>query len=45
LYSWEYLHDLCENQEELWNDYLLRLENAGANRDIPMVSPAKGCGH
>jgi hypothetical protein len=24
---------------------LQRLENAGANRDIPMVSPAKGCGH
>jgi len=45
LYSWEYLHDLCENPEELWNDYLQRLENAGANRDIPMVSPAKGCGH
>lgn len=45
LFSWEYLYDLCENQEELWNDYLQRLENAGANRDIPMVSPAKGCGH
>ena len=45
LFSGEYLHDLCENQEELWNDYLQRLENAGANRDIPMVSPAKGCGH
>ena len=45
LYSLEYLHDLCENQEEFWNDYLQRLENAGANRDIPMVSPAKGCGH
>jgi hypothetical protein len=24
---------------------LQRLEKAGANRDIPMVSPAKGCGH
>lgn len=45
LFSWEYLYDLCENQEELWNDYLQRLENAGANRDIPMVSSAKGCGH
>lgn len=45
LYSWEYLHDLCEHQDELWNDYLQRLESAGANRDVPMVSPAKGCGH
>ncbi len=45
LYSWEYLHDLCEHQDELWNDYLQRLESAGANRDVPIVSPAKGCGH
>jgi DUF971 family protein len=45
LFSWEYLHDLCENQEQLWDDYLQRLEKAGANRDIPMVSPTKGCGH
>ena len=45
LYSWEYLHDLCEHQDELWNDYLQRLESAGANRDVPMVSLAKGCGH
>jgi DUF971 family protein len=45
LYSWEYLHDLCEHQDELWNDYLQRLESAGANRDVPMVSPTKGCGH
>ena len=45
LFSWEYLHDMCENLEEIWIDYLQRLENAGANRDIPMVSPAKGCGH
>ena len=45
LFSWEYLYDLCENQEQLWDDYLQRLDNAGANRDIPMVSPAKGCGH
>jgi DUF971 family protein len=45
LYSWEYLHDLCEHQDELWKDYLQRLESAGANRDVPMVSPAKGCGH
>lgn len=45
LYSWEYLHDLCEHQDELWNEYLNRLEQAGANRDAPMVTPSHGCGH
>jgi DUF971 family protein len=45
LYSWEYLYDLCEHQDELWSDYLKRLELAGANRDAPMVTPSHGCGH
>jgi DUF971 family protein len=45
LYSWEYLYDLCEHQDELWNEYLNRLEQAGANRDAPMVAPSHGCGH
>lgn len=45
LYSWEYLYDLCEHQDELWNEYLNRLEQAGANRDALMVTPSHGCGH
>jgi len=45
LYSWEYLYDLCEHQDELWSDYLKRLELAGANRDAPMVTPSHGCSH
>lgn len=32
LYSWEYLHDLIENREAYWADYLRRLEEAGASR-------------
>jgi DUF971 family protein len=37
LFSWEYLHFLCENQDALWNDYLDKLKQAGANRDVAMA--------
>jgi DUF971 family protein len=33
IYSWEYLHELGENQEQLWTQYLERLKAAGASRD------------
>jgi DUF971 family protein len=33
IYSWEYLYELGENQEQLWADYMARLEKAGASRD------------
>ncbi len=33
LYSWRYLYDLCQNQEARWQDYLTRMEKAGATRD------------
>ena len=33
IYSWEYLYELGENQEELWQDYLQKLSSAGATRD------------
>jgi DUF971 family protein len=32
LYSWAYLYDLGKNQDALWQDYLHRLNAAGANR-------------
>ena len=32
-YSWEYLYELGEHQEQLWKDYLLALEKHGASRD------------
>lgn len=40
LYSWGYLHQLCSQQSELWQDYLDRLQAAGANRD-PAVQVVK----
>jgi DUF971 family protein len=33
IYSWEYLYELGERQEELWNHYLERLKAAGASRE------------
>ena len=33
IYSWEYLCELGENQDELWAQYLERLKAAGASRD------------
>jgi DUF971 family protein len=33
IYSWEYLHELGEHQDELWRRYLDRLRAAGASRD------------
>jgi DUF971 family protein len=33
LYSWRYLYELCQNEEARWQEYLTRLDKAGANRD------------
>lgn len=33
LYTWEYLHELGSRREELWQQYLVKLEAAGASRD------------
>ena len=33
LYSWDYLFDLCLNQQRYWDDYLQKLQAAGAGRD------------
>jgi DUF971 family protein len=33
IYSWDYLYELGENQEALWNEYLAKLSAAGASRD------------
>lgn len=33
LYAWPYLYQLCVEQEQRWQDYLERMEQAGANRD------------
>ena len=33
IYSWEYLYELGETQDELWNEYLEKLKAAGASRE------------
>ncbi|HVL55295.1 MAG TPA: DUF971 domain-containing protein [Burkholderiaceae bacterium] len=33
IYSWDYLHWLATNHDSLWQEYLKRLEAAGASRD------------
>ena len=38
IFSWDYLYELGATQDQLWADYLARLDAAGADRDTPMVS-------
>ncbi len=33
LFSWSYLRNLCENQSNLWQTYLIQLSNARLSRD------------
>jgi DUF971 family protein len=33
LYTWEYLYELGKYQDGMWQDYLNKLEAAGASRD------------
>ena len=46
LYSWDYLYEIGVQHEPLWAEYLRRLEEAGASRDVetPKPQPAGGCG-
>lgn len=37
IFSWDYLYHLGSQQDRLWDDYVRRLEAAGALRDAPMV--------
>ena len=53
IYSWDYLYWLGQNQAQLWEDYLARLQAAGfegeSGRDASMTAAAAasggGCGH
>ena len=40
LYSWDFLYDLCINQEAHWEEYLQQIHAAGASRD-PEASVVK----
>lgn len=47
LYTWDYLYNLGKHQDELWQDYLKKLEAAGASRepgDEPEEPKGGGCG-
>ena len=33
IYSWDYLYELGQNQDNLWSKYLEKLKQAGASRD------------
>lgn len=49
LYSWDYLYDIGERCDELWQTYLSRLAAEGGSRDpadLPPPAPKTGgCGH
>ncbi|MFM8153521.1 MAG: gamma-butyrobetaine hydroxylase-like domain-containing protein [Polynucleobacter victoriensis] len=46
IYSWEYLYEMCQNYEAMWQDYLGRLEKEGVDRDAPMAKDVgHSCGH
>ena len=40
LYSWDYLHQLGSKQDEFWQRYEQRLQEAGVDRDAPMPGKA-----
>lgn len=45
LFTWNYLYELGQNQDQLWAEYFARLQAAGADRDAPMPSKSGGgCG-
>lgn len=33
IYTWDYLAALCTNQQTLWDEYVLKLDNAGLSRE------------
>jgi DUF971 family protein len=45
IFSWDYLHYLGSQQDELWKRYEDRLNAAGADRDAPMAERSgSACG-
>ena len=46
IFSWDYLYYLGSEQSRLWDDYIGRLQAAGAERDAPMVEAGgHACGN
>ncbi|MBU6256895.1 MAG: DUF971 domain-containing protein [Burkholderiales bacterium] len=42
IYSWAYLYELGATQTELWRRYEERLQQAGLDRDAPMIAAGGG---
>ena len=49
IYSWDYLYDLGDRHQALWEEYLARMASAGASREASAQSAAApaahACGH
>jgi DUF971 family protein len=49
IYSWDYLYELGSRHQAMWDQYLKRIEAAGASRDADpnaaAEAPAHACGH
>ena len=45
IFSWDYLWFLGTQQDELWQDYQRRLQEAGVDRDAPMAPKGGAGGH
>ena len=51
LYTWEYLYELGQYQDDMWQKYLQKLEAAGESREFSKEQPSScgshsgGCGH
>ena len=44
IFSWDYLYFLGAQQDQLWQDYARRLQEAHTDRDAPMIPKAStGC--
>jgi DUF971 family protein len=39
IYSWELLYDYGTRQDEMWSEYLKRMEQAGASRELQPKKP------
>ena len=46
IFTWDYLYEICQNQEAMWQAYLDKLKAAGLDRDSIMAASAgHSCGH
>ncbi len=41
IFSWDYLYELGQNQEDLWKAYLVKLDEAGASRGFNAISVSR----